>query len=115
MEAVQRAAETLSSACTAHRGADLGTAPVVSPLPSVRRFGRRAGWWKSPCPDLVRAPVGDGRGYSTERQVLAKSPKKRTLGPDANPRRARALSSAPWLKSGSEPKADVTTNQRESV
>jgi retron-type reverse transcriptase len=57
LEAVQGAPPSSPSSGRQDQSADLAH--------SVRRPDRRAGWWKTPCPDLARAPVGNGRGYST--------------------------------------------------
>jgi len=57
LEAVSRATQGAPAPSAHDQSADLGQ--------TVRRPSRRAGWCKSPRPDLARAPVGDGRGYST--------------------------------------------------
>jgi hypothetical protein len=54
LEAVQGAPQSSSAAGSQDQSADLAF--------SVRRLDRRAGWCKSPCPDLVRAPVGKRPG-----------------------------------------------------
>src|SRR5882672_7444219 len=57
MEAVPRAARSSPASSRLDQSADLEH--------SVSRSDRRAGWWKSPCPDLVRAAVVIGCRYST--------------------------------------------------
>src|SRR6185436_12116171 len=100
LEALLRAITSSSASGSQNQSADL----VVS----TRRFDRRAGWWKPPCPDLARAAVVIGCRYSTcdperlvrkERKV--RSPSRNTeassCGCESRPvRPARQTGSEPY-------------------
>src|SRR5262249_37635881 len=69
-------------ACATDLGAVRGPAARVPSPPAsavrahlgsadVSRIAGRAGWWKSPCPDLVRAPAGQPAGAT--RQPIQRS------------------------------------------
>ena len=51
--------------------------PSTDLVLTARRPDRRAGWWKSPCPELGRAPAGDRRGYSTSKAGGGRSGNRR--------------------------------------
>jgi hypothetical protein len=58
---VWRAIAAPASPAPPYHGPNLGDV-------ATRHLSGRAGWWKSPCPDLARAPGPvSARGYSTTR------------------------------------------------
>src|SRR5215471_1290364 len=59
LEAVCGGTRALPASTPADQSPDLGSV-------AARRLGRRAGWWKSPRPDLVRAPAGKPAGATLQ-------------------------------------------------